>query len=68
VKRRGDIVVTPPGTEDWHDAAPDSFIDQLADSKSSTEADVADVEWDDHVSDDKYSTTTTGGEIERSRR
>lgn len=68
VMRPGDTVYTPSGTWHWHGAAPDSFMTHLALSDSSAEADVADVQWGDHTSDDEYSTATTGGQTERSTR
>jgi len=68
VMRPGDTVYTPSGTWHWHGAAPDSFMTHLALSDSSAEADVADVEWGDHVSDDEYTTATADGETERSAR
>jgi quercetin dioxygenase-like cupin family protein len=66
--RPGDTVYTPPGIWHWHGAMPDSFMTHLALSDSGVDADVADVEWGEHVSDDEYDTATTSGETERSTR
>lgn len=66
VMRPEDTVYTPPGVWHWHGAAPDAFMAHLALADSGAEAGVADVEWGGHISDDEYTTATTGGEAERS--
>lgn len=40
----------------------------LALSDSGADADAADVEWGDHVSDDEYTAAMTGAEADRSTR
>jgi quercetin dioxygenase-like cupin family protein len=68
VMRPGDTVLTPPGVWHWHGAAPGSFMAHLALSDTGGEADVADVEWGDHVSADEYTTATACGNTETSTR
>jgi quercetin dioxygenase-like cupin family protein len=59
----GDTVYTPPGVWHWHGAAPDHFMSHLGLSLAGGV-----VEWGEHVSDDEYTTATTGGTTERSAR
>lgn len=68
VMRPGDTVFTPPGIWHWHGALPSSFMTHLALSDSGADADAADVEWGDHVSDDEYTAAMTGVETDGSPR
>ena len=55
--KSGDTVYTPPGTWHWHGAAPDSFMTHPALSVAG-----GDVEWDEHVNDDEYTTASASEE------
>ncbi|MGY3128796.1 quercetin dioxygenase-like cupin family protein [Agrococcus sp. UYP33] len=50
--RAGQTVVTPPGEEHWHGAAPDSFMTHLA--LWETPDGEPSAIWGDHVSDEEY--------------
>lgn len=54
VMRPGDTVHTPPGEWHWHGAAPEHFMTHIALSESAGVADAPDVEWGEHVSDERY--------------
>ncbi|KAA8709508.1 cupin domain-containing protein [Pseudomonas cannabina] len=51
--RPGDVVYCPPGVKHWHGAAPKTAMTHLA--VTATQADGANVNWMEKVSDDQYS-------------
>jgi quercetin dioxygenase-like cupin family protein len=59
IMRPGDTVHTPPGEQHWHGALPDHFMTHLA----MWEDDEA--TWGDHVTDEEYTTATSGSGTER---
>jgi quercetin dioxygenase-like cupin family protein len=54
IMRPGDTIHTPPGEEHWHGALREHFMTHLAMWEDD------DATWGDHVTDEEYSTATTG--------
>ena len=58
--RPGDTIHTPPGEWHWHGAAPDHFLTHLTIYEA--DADGAETEWAEPVSDADYTATPAEGD------